>query len=295
VSSTIQNLQFLEAQLDQYLHSHEDDGTTLWVTPQGMRMPYKKTKDNLEENMKFVEAQLEKYLHEHETAGGSTANEMPTYNDADDTFGGILGDDSPNSVRRRAQGFTIGVGAVISTVDLRIARAELTNPIENDSVIVEIHTGASPASSTNQSTSDPVTVASMPLRTIPNDGDPMWDMVTFTFQSPYTIQSSNVHFLVIRRTVTGNTSSDHRPEVHTRTTNPYAGGSSWLQNASGWTEISSGAHDIGFAINGDSTLYTTPAGFRFPYGWANEGHLRHNMKFLELEISKYLHKHEEGT
>ena len=44
---------------------------------------------------------------------------------------------------------------------------------------------------------------------------------------------------------------------------------------------------------GATTLYVEPRGFRFPYDWNKPGALNHNRRFLETELSKYIHEHEE--
>jgi hypothetical protein len=307
VSSTLQNLQFLEAQLDQYLHSHEDDGTTLWVTPQGMRMPYKKTKDNLEQNMKYVEVQLEKYLHEHETDTDTILDQeievvsASLWNNDDDGTITVSGEGSGRTDAIYAQGFIANNGVSIGAIDVRLS----IQGTPQGSVYLELYEGSTPSTvGALLATSDSIAESSLPEQpsgtTIVTNGENTengWPMIQFTFATPH-VSTGNQMYFMIKRTVTSGTHLVHA-HVFFNGSYPYADGTVWFfrEDTSAWQQDS--FNNIAFRLyaggGATSTLYTRPTGFRFPYGWTNDGHLRHNMKFLELEISQYLHKHEAGT
>jgi hypothetical protein len=48
-------------------------------------------------------------------------------------------------------------------------------------------------------------------------------------------------------------------------------------------------------LGGGGTLYIVNTGFRFPYEWNTDGNITANRQFLEIQLTEYLHKHEEGV
>lgn len=68
MSSTAENMKFLEAQLDQYLHEHVSVSGILYIVPSGFRFPNRNwdTPKAMKENSRFLETQLSQYLHSHD-------------------------------------------------------------------------------------------------------------------------------------------------------------------------------------------------------------------------------------
>jgi hypothetical protein len=116
-------------------------------------------------------------------------------------------------------------------------------------------------------------------------------MTTFTFPTPF-VASGAKQTITLRKTSTLSPSIQWRK----RESNPYPSGEAWTRIGGTWSMYGGSAvTDFDMIIGDAAFLYTRPAGFRFPYSWTDEGHIKSNIKFLEAQVSQYLHKHESAN
>jgi hypothetical protein len=288
-------MMFLSGQLSEYLHDHVTTSTNLYVEGKGFRLPQRLNKDNLEENMKYIEVQLNKYLHSHTVDAGFGEGEVALDPEVDLHQGDIPGTTEGMSPDKY---FWVDGGNHTTEVST-------TNP----------HTGANHIAITMNGNGFPLVAIADPQWTginQPNTGlmsagdevqVSVWAVAnaqlagrTFVIEILFYANPGSGIVGFVDDTVGTMTTSYQKftsavvvAPINTNAFVAFVYPSGGGQSGDAWDLDT-------FSVNGrvadPNVLYTNPEGFRFPNDWKGDGAIAFNRKYLETQISKYLHSHE---
>lgn len=309
-----------------------DASNVPWVTHKGIRLPYDKSYRFLDQNMKAIEVQLEQYLHEHEIAAGAGSTEHFAEGDMENMGFGPNGNEVPywRIITGTMTFYWPSVGlftpqsinmadtlfmAQGSTTGLNFWTIETTNP---DTGLQHARNAGSNNAGARLNFGDQVTNMHTQI------GPVGFDIVeadewTLTFRLAMSGSVSAVDERIAINVWTSDGSTTATP--YSTELTPAANNGSYETVTFPFTFTSgtyNAAHtmfsiDINYFHDGEestfpnidvddvsitkdggpATLFINDVGFRFPYQDNRKtGALDANMKFLETQISQYLHKHE---
>ncbi len=279
------NLRFLQAQIDRFLHGHVISGTTLYVEKEGFRSPKALTRDNLEENMRFIEAQLDKFLHSH-TKVDSVNGALDPQVDLTSVFPG--------------PGESVSAGSYfwVDSSNRTVTQSTLNSHTGSNHIRVSV-TGSSAFGVTvadpdiSNTVNKPKTIALLAGETV----------TASVWARSNTVKDLGVEFIWYNSVESafdetdvslGNLSSSYQFFESAAIEAPAGTVEVGVMWRPAITDSAGEIYDFDtFGINAsDAALFVRDEGFRFPYGWKTDGDLSMNRQFLETLISQFLHEHE---